>query len=96
MTPMPISRVLIRGHSTRSLFSIVMRSSNAVNEARNEYIDRMGGYYPCTVEGEYILESMTPAIQGDTNRLDCRGQKVKVNPWAAMLSRHLIRCCHAI
>lgn len=52
-----------------------------VNETRKEYIDRMGGQYFCTVEGKDILEDVTPAILGETNRLDYRGQEVLEGPW---------------
>lgn len=52
-----------------------------VNETRKEYIDRMGGQYLCTVEGKDTLEDVTPAILGDTNRLDYRGQEVLEGPW---------------
>ena len=73
---MPISCIPIRGHSTGSLFSIVV-----VDETRNEYIDRMDSYYLCTVAGEDVLEDITPAVLGDTNRLDFRGQEVLEGPW---------------
>lgn len=58
-----------------------------VNETRKEYVARMDGQYLCTVEGKDILEDVTPAILGDTNRLDYRGQEVLEGPWGAMLLR---------
>lgn len=56
-----------------------------VNETRKEYLDRLAGRYLCTVEDVDILEDVTPAILGDTYRLEYRGEWLDEGPWVGNL-----------
>ncbi len=56
-----------------------------VNETRREFLDRLGGRRLCTFEGKDILEDVTPAILGDTYRLEYRGNEASGGPWVGDL-----------
>ena len=52
-----------------------------VNETRKEYLDRFHGRHLCTVDGVDILEDVTPALLGDTGRLERKGEEALDGIW---------------
>lgn len=52
-----------------------------VNETRREYLDRFHGRHLCTVDGVDILEDVTPALLGDTGRLERNGEEALDGIW---------------
>ena len=52
-----------------------------VNETRKEYLDRFHSRHLCTVDGVDILEDVTPALLGDTCRLERNGEEVLDGIW---------------